>query len=143
MVIGTVQDTKKKGTDKPKLDADGNVIAAISWDEQDANDELYQWILAVESKPDAENPWEPLDARQICLEMEQAGHPFVDQRDRIELLESDEEYESSGPPGLESSDDEPGAVVTQAAAQDSESEQSSHEDDSMARKKSARSSARS
>ena len=122
MVIGTVQNKDKiKGADgKPKLDADGNVIAAISWDEQDADDELYEWILAVESEHDEQNPWEPLDARQICLEMEQSRHPFVDQRDRVELLESDEEYESSGPPGLQSSDDE-GVVATQAAARDSES----------------------
>ena len=82
----------------------GNVIAAVNWDEQDANDRLYHWILAVGNSE--ENEWEPLDVRQIYQEMEDAGHPFAEQRTTVELVSSGEEEKSSGPPELGSSSDD-------------------------------------
>ena len=85
MVVGTVQnqDGKNQSADNnKKVDADGNVIGVVDWDEQDANNKLYHWILAVSNKEEngEEKQWEPLDVRQIYEEMEAAGHPFVEQR---------------------------------------------------------------
>ena len=104
--------------DRKKMDADGNVIAAVDWDEQDGNDKLYHWILAASLQDNKE--WEPLDVRQICEQMQSAG--------------SDKEDESSGPPGMESSsDDEPEAESPKHAdevtssAEDTEDESSDFE----------------
>ena len=112
------------------MEADGNVIGVVDWDEQDANDKLYHWILAVSNKEEngEEQQWEPLDVRQIYEEMEAAGHPFVEQRTSAELASSGEEDEkSSGPPGMQSSsDDEPEAEAPKAVDQ----ELTTDEDDS-------------
>ena len=97
-----------KGT--KKKDGDGNVIAAVDWDEQDGVDKLYHWILAVDLKEDKK--WDPLDVRQIYQEMEEAGYPFVDQRCSEELVSTDER---GVPPGLcSSSDEEPEAEQIKA-----------------------------
>ena len=124
MVVGTVQNQDGKnqnGDGKKKVDSDGNVIAAVNWDEQDANDKFYHWILAVSNKEEngEEKQWEPLDVRQTYQEMEDAGHPFVEQRTTAELASSgDEDEKSSGPPGMESSSDEDDDNAAAKARQD-------------------------
>jgi len=149
MVIGQVQNDKN---DKEKNEKTDNVVAAIDWDEQDGNDKLYHWILAVESNGDAD--WQPLNTEDIVRAMEEhaeneeneddeepaAEHPPWDPCGYLAFLEesgldpardfeenpksSDDGDKSSGPPGLDSSDDEPAAehYCTETSDEDSDFE---------------------